>query len=664
MYQQPVTSSTCHNAPISGIANSMSLRNLTHLWRDSSAKSRWRLLFAGIVILWALYLLIAPKPWTIDLEGKHRVLNYWMVYSWVAAAVGIFAAAFLWIVSPWWAGKSLQSVTNLLPAPRWFWPLVAVAMIFQIVFSIPRMDDGLWDDEEYNVRKSILGSYKLREGDEPVKFRTLDWSSTALEYREPNNHVLNSLLSRSVHDLYRAVSGAGGLPFTEWPMRVIAFVAGVLSIASIAWMLLVFGMPRAGVLAAFLACLHPWYLRYTSECRGYAFALLLFPVILALWHRSVFRGSWRAWMAMGAAQLAMVYAYPGTLFILVVMNVLAVPVLIFQRDSATPVLVNTGRWFCTNTITAIAAMPLLFPLLPQMNKYLQFHSEMAFVVGWPWIWNTINFFLCGTAWTRGSTASVAYPEILHTFGSYLWVYWVFMALVVVFLVAGILRFSKFGPLGWAAVVTILLPPVMTFLLFQIKTQILYESYVIYALPGTLALVAAGMVWLFEKLPLGRSRPLMVWAQIALFVAAYALLTQPTRGWMMNNPLQQLPESVVACRGTLDPADSSNDHILTGSFCIPPYLYDPKMIRLDSTQEFVDFLRKADAENRPMFINIGMPWAARDYSPAMWALLNDPALFESPSVFRGWDSGLDRMVFKFRPGSSTSFDFSEALQKSR
>jgi hypothetical protein len=423
-------------------------------------------------------------------------------------------------------------------------------------------------------------------------------------------------------------------------------------------------MPRAGVLAAFLACLHPWYLRYTSECRGYAFALLLFPVILALWHRTVFRGSWRSWIAMGAAQLAMVYAYPGTLFILIVMNGFAVPVLLFQRESATPFFVNTGRWFCTNTITAIVAMPMLFPLLPQMSKYLQFQSEQAFVMGWPWIWNTLNFFLSGVAWTRGSSNFASYPEVVFTFGNALWLYWIFMALVAVFLVAGVLRFSKIAPLGWAVIATIFVPPVMTFLLFRIKTQIIYESYVIYALPGALAVVAAGMVWLFEKLPLGNTHPRLVWAQITLFVVAYASLTQPTRAWMMNNPLQQLPESVMACRGTLDPADASNDHILTGSFCIPPYLYDPKMIRLDSTQEFVDFLKKADAENRPLFINIGMPWAARDYSPGMWALVNDPSLFEAPAVFRGWDPGLDRMVFKFRPGSYAAFDFTGALKKPR
>jgi hypothetical protein len=89
-----------------------------------------------------------------------------------------------------------------------------------------------------------------------------------------------------------------------------------------------------------------------------------------------------------------------------------------------------------------------------------------------------------------------------------------------------------------------------------------------------------------------------------------------------------------------------------------------MIRLDSTVEFVEFLKKADEEGRPLFINLGMPWAAEEYSPGMWALVTDSTLFEAPTAFRGWDPGLDRLVFKYKPGSSRDYDFSKVIQKSR
>ena len=633
-------------------------------WLTLGPVARWRAVLAFIVVLYVLYLAIATKPWTVDLDSKHRVLNYWAVYSWVAVAMGVLTALLLGLISPWWAGRTVQSQDSMTKTPRWFWPLVLAAMVLPAFFAIPRLNDGLWDDEEYNIRKSIVGSYKLREADEPVKFQRLDWSSTALEYREPNNHILNSLLARAMHDAWRSVARPGGLPFTEWPLRVPSYIAGVLSIAGLAWMLLVFGMPKAGILAAYLAALHPWYLRYTSECRGYAFALLLVPVILGLWHRAVFRGSWKCWALLGIAQLAMVYAYPGTLFVLVVLNAATIPVLFFQRGAATPFRITSGRWFCSNALTAMVAIPLLLPLLPQMSKYLDFQSAQAFAVGKTWIWNEIHYFVCGTPWWRGSSPAVSYPEIINNFGAFLWFYWAFLALVFIGLVLGVFRFVRFGPLGWGLIATIIIPPFLTFGFFQIKTQIIYESYIIYALPGMIALFAAGIMWPISKIAGGKVRGSVQWSLIALVAVVFAVVTQPTRAWLIKNPLQQIPESVIACRGTLDPSDSSNNHILTGSFCIPPYLYDPKMIRLDSAREFVELMKKADSENRPLYINIGMPWAARDYSPGMWSLLNHPNLFDPPVFFRGWDSGLDRMVVKYKPGSASPFDFSEALESFR
>jgi hypothetical protein len=121
-------------------------------------------------------------------------------------------------------------------------------------------------------------------------------------------------------------------------------------------------------------------------------------------------------------------------------------------------------------------------------------------------------------------------------------------------------------------------------------------------------------------------------------------------------LQQIRESVVYCRGTLDPAAGRN-RVRTASFCIPPYLYDAHMERWDSAGEFVAALRRADTEGVPLYLNIGMPWAAREYSPQMWELFNSRALFEEPVRLRGFEPSLDRLVAKYKPGSARVFDFS-------
>ena len=74
-------------------------------------------------------------------------------------------------------------------------------------------------------------------------------------------------------------------------------------------------------------------------------------------------------------------------------------------------------------------------------------------------------------------------------------------------------------------------------------------------------------------------------------------------------------------------------------------------------EFIEVLKKSDREGKPLVFNIGMPWAAREYSPGMWALLNRPELFADHRTFHGLDAGLDRTVARYKPGSAAAFDFS-------
>jgi len=625
----------------------------------------WRIALSVGGLVFAAVLVLARKPWTVDLTGKHDVLNYWAVGSWWAAALGLAVCAGLAVLSPWWAGRPVHARPHDPRKPsKWGAVLVVSAMVFAAVHALPRMGQSFWDDEELNVRKSVLGKYEMREDDSPRKFRALSWADTALEYREPNNHALNTVLARACHDLWRALAGPVGLPFTEWPMRVPALVAGVLAVAAAAWALWVFGMPQAGVYAAWLAALHPWYLRYSSELRGYAFALLLVPVVFALWHRAVFRGGWVWWGLLCAAQAALVLGYPGTLFVVVVLNLCTPPVLIFQRGAAGPAWGQSGRWFVCNSLSAVAVAFWLFPLLPQVKAYIASQSAQGFVMGWPWFRSVSGYFLLGAPWWKGSTPEVPYPEIVDRMGQHIWVFWVFLGLVAAGFFAGLARFAKLGPAGVAVLLATLIPPWMTYGYSVWSTQIIYESYIIFALPGLLLIVAAGHDALTSLMAprAGAGRPSeksTAWAAsipLVAFAVFFFWLGAPIRSWLVNHPLQAIRESVLLTRPTLDPTDPRQTAILTASFCIPPYLYDPWMVRLDSPREMLEIMRRADAGNKPLYLNIGMPWAAREYSPGMWALADDPSLFTKVGTLRGWDAGLDRIIFLYQPGSSAGRDF--------
>lgn len=601
------------------------------------------------------YLLLAKKPWDVSASegGRLKVDDFVVIFLWVAAAINLGLTGILLATAGiWMRPMGERKLFPTTATPRWFWPAVILAMVMVAVCALPRLNDSLWDDEEYNVRHSIWGRFK--SGDEPgtYRFKKLGWEETFFDYREPNNHVLHSLLARASLTAWQTVSPPQGLPFTEWPLRVPAWFFGILGVATVAWFLKDAGFAGAGVVAAYLLALHPWVLRYASEMRGYSMVVALVPVALVAWRRAHCEGAWRWWLAYAVVQWALLYTYPGVLFALCFLNILGLALLAFSREAAGPFRIQIGRWMVANTLAAMAVLQLMLPLLPQVRDYFAGLSEQGFVVGWPWIQTTLAFVLAGTPWVG---ATVTHPALLTQWAAHLVVLALAIGLAIGLGLLGVMRFFRSGWPGAIVVVSVLLPPFLTVGLSMMKKQMIYSSYVIYALPGFVAFVAVGVaisaVWLRRRS--GSRVAAGVWVGV-LFIG-YAILTQPTRTWLMSHPLQPISDSVLASRGSLDPADSPE--ILTASFCIPPYLYDPLMVRLDSVGELRKIIRRADEENRSLVLNIGMPWAAREYSPQMWALMQNETLFADHRTLTGFDSGLDRIIATYRPGSATFFDFS-------
>lgn len=625
-------------------------------WGSALSSVAWVRIVLGILAATLLaFLLLAKKPWDLSMSAGQRpkVDDFVVLYLWVAAVTNfgltvlLLATVEIWMRPVPERPRVLRSAT-----PRWFWPLVLLAMAILAVCGLPRLNDSFWDDEEYNVRHSIWGRFKTGDDSETYRFKKLDWEETFFDYREPNNHVLHSLLARSSLTIWQGFSPPVGLPFTEWPLRLPAWLFGILGVGTLAWFLKDAGFPGAGVVAAFLMALHPWVLRYASEMRGYSMVVALVPLALVYWRRAHCEGTWRWWLAYAGVQWAILYTYPGVLFALCFLNILGLALLAFSREGAGPFRIQLGRWVVANTLAGMAVLQFMLPLLPQVRAYFAFLSEKGLVIGWPWFQLTFSLILAGTPWV-GATA--AHPALLTQWGDHPGALALVIGLAGVLAALGVIRFLRCGWTGLVVAVSVWVPPLLTVGLSMWKKQMIYPSYVIYALPGFIAFVALGVwvgaVWL-------RHRPGR-WVTAGLWVMAiligYAVLTQPTRAWLMTHSLQPIKDSVLASRGVLDPAKSPD--ILTASFCIPPYLYDPLMVRLDSVRELREMMRRADTENRTFVLNIGMPWAAREYSPQMWALMQDEALFANQRTFLGFDGGLDRIIATYKPGSAAQFDFS-------
>jgi hypothetical protein len=627
-----------------------SLRRLCNFWTGLSTTARWRIILGAVALGLLVWLLWSVKPWDVDPGQRAKLRHLIKIHIWTGGAFAFVILSGLIALTPWWTRPAhVKHQTSNLKAPKWFWPLIWAAMALTAIQAYPRLDFGFWDDEELCVRESLVGKFRRSEKSGEATFQRLKWEETFFGYNTPNNHVLHSILSRACGTLSRPAE----LPFSEFALRIPAYLFGILSVGALAWFLKDAGFVAAGPVAAFLLALHPWHIRYASEARGYSLILFLVPLLFVFWRRAATEGGWKWWGFYAVTQFALLYTYPGMLFLLALLNVLTLPALARSRDATGPFAAQSGRWFFVNSCTAALIFLLMLPLAPQASVYFGNESSRNIQLGWSWVRSALSYLLAGVPWTGSAEfVSLALLRQAHP-----WLLPAAVFSVVSLLALGVVTFARRGLLHAVMVAVIFTTPVLTFLLSRLRGMLIYESYIICALPGLVGLTAIGVVTaagVFRILPADR---LLTPAIATAVVLLYAGMTQNFRQWLITHPLQQIRESVQACRPTLDPRDARQDGILTGSFCIPPYLYDAHMIRLDSADEFIALLSTADQTGKPLFINIGMPWAAREYSPRMWKIFSDDRLFGDRREFLGFDAGLNRIVAKYKPGSAAGYDFS-------
>jgi hypothetical protein len=640
-------------------------------WVRSDSVRRWRIVLGVVAGAIAIALLVTTKPWVAvtEIRGKTDTLDYVRIYGWIAGAINVVLLACLAVLCPWWAkgrdltSNSLASVERY--TPRWFWPLVIVAMATTFFYSLPRMTQGFWDDEELNVRTTLWGKFKPNKKTGEVEFVRFEWLETVYGYSKgPNTHTLFSILSRACEEAWNLVAQPKGFPLVEWPFRVPALIFGALAVAAFAWLLKDFGMPATGVVAAWLLAVHPWSIRYASEARGYSFVILVVPLLFVFWRRAMVTGFWRWWSLFALAEFALLYCYPGSAFILIVLNLLTLGLLAAAPGCAEPRFTQAGRWFCVNALAAMLTLQFMLPLYPQAKLYFDFVSSQGFVSGWQWVRNTVAYMIGGGPWTKSGEPSAGYPEwlALYVESPVLFVGAASLAITLVGLGAFRLIWRSW-PSATFVVVMAICPPI-TFTIAFLKKFLLYENYVIYSLPGVIVCAAAGLTLVASLLARLSGKQTVGVIFAGCLLVGYFLYTNSFRQWLVGNPLQQIRESVIYSRGTLDPAAAEQKNVRTASFCIPPYLYDAHMERLDSAGDFIAALQRSDKEGVPLFINIGMPWAAREYSPQMWGLFNNRDLFEEPVHLRGFEPSLDRLVAKYKAHSVETLDLTRYISDQR
>lgn len=413
-----------------------------------------------------LFLKDAPLPWEEGVEAReeagksiksahHMITGLWFG-AWAALAVIAVAA----VAGP----LALRSLTPSFRRDRAglgrrstpvFFAFAAIATVIAGFQMAPRLDSSLWGDEDYTVRRVVVGQWE-RNADDELWFREATWTDTLFYYRTPNNHVLFSILSRLSHSGYQSGGDPEKLHFDERRLRMPAFIFGLGAILTVGYLLAVAGYRRAALAAMFLLAFHPWFLRHAPEARGYPIAMFLSPLTLAFLIKALRRGRWIYWVGFGCCEALLFYAYPGAAYLLVAINLVGIVCIAYGRreTGSRDRLTLAGRWFIANTLAALPIVFLMMPNLPQLRNYLERTSHQANLDG-TWIHNNLSHIASGIPWSHKEPDNPLRPtlESSPTIGMALLI--LFYALVVL----GIYRLVRERKL-WVAIALLLPYPLL------------------------------------------------------------------------------------------------------------------------------------------------------------------------------------------------------------
>jgi hypothetical protein len=586
-------------------------------------------------------MLIAKKTEEKRWVRAYLLIPVWLRKGWIAgtAVAGVVFLGSPWLARRWQESMSFRATPPMPALKRWEPVACAGLMVLAAWQSYPRLCHSLWGDEEYEAAVFILGE-PLRKEDGSLTPDQIPWSQTLWDMRKPTNHVGYSVLARLVHDsVFKRSNGPRDPWFDEALIRLPTLVFGLLVIPAMFWALRVWGLRPWWALGFLL--LHPWFMRFISEARGYAFVFLGATVLMGLLGRALQTGRWRWWLAFGFAEFLTLWCCLQSLYPVTGINLLALACLMDRGLQSDARWLQMGRWITANLLGATLVLVMMAPCLPQLQHFMK-TGEMMGDLPLKWWRDSFSMLLCGQLWDKwaepGHPYQTAMQVLLEKHPLLLVVTAVFVLGIVI---AGILAFLKNK--AWR--------PLLIFAVGSIAIMIShnaasgrspYDWYLCAFLPGLIFVIAAGTMNL-ERLP-----RLMSNAALILALASFAWLTHRPRAFFREHPSEAGRESVAMAREVTNPfhPDFGKGIILVGHPIAMP-CYDPDLIRIDTVSELTEQMNEADASGSKLFVNVNRIADWREDRAEYCALLEKSGKFEHVGSFPGLMSYASRDVFRYR-----------------
>ena len=532
------------------------------------------------------------------------------------------------------------------PAKAWMAvTAVAACIAWSAIVNAPRLEQSLWGDEEYTVRQFVVGEFKHSPGtdrDRQLTFVAHSWQDAMFGMKTTNNHVLNSVVAKVAHETTTSPPdpSATGLYFDEKTLRMPGYLVGLAAIAALSWCLWTTGWRSAAVAAPILLVMHPWFVRYSTELRGYVYVLFFAPLTLGLMWNAIRQWHWKWWILYGLSQIGLFWAYLGSLHLLIATNFAGVLLIFLQPPGAKVRSLLFARFALVNLAAAMVLWQLYAPCVPQVRAFLE-KPNMKGDVPLSQMEDALSSLLTGVRWqpfTEGHPLAVSWRELFENS-------WPLAAsaagLTVAFLLLGLWTLARRSRLSACLIPALLLPAPLFVLQALIGGNRLYLWYLVIALPGAVALMSVGATHGLTML----RRPGAKIAVAAIFLTLFGVATAEQRKHLRERSSEPLRESVALYRPNLNPLSPANADTVSLEVAMHPRGYDPAAIKTPDYPSFQKQTTAARAGGKPLYVNLSMPELAREHLPEIMAELEDPEKFERLEVIQGQDFWLDRHIFK-------------------
>ncbi|MBW2395992.1 MAG: glycosyltransferase family 39 protein, partial [Deltaproteobacteria bacterium] len=590
-------------------------------------------------------------------EGKAlRPKDYWRTWGWVFSLVNLGGVAVLLATARRWLGSGEAESTIAAFAPprrpgRTFAVLVMLAVLLGAGLAWPRLGQSLGEDEDQNLRQSIYGEW-LPDGNGGYEEERVGPGEIMKFYPGPNNHVAHSLLAHASIRASQLFTGEPKRFASETAMRMPAFLAGLGTLVVVALLAWRIGHLEAGVFAAFILAIHPWWVQYASEARGYTLAMLLLVGSLLLMLQALHRGAWRSWLTYGVAQLFLLWTLPSLVFQVAVMNVVAALLIWRSHRGAPALLPQLKRWFVVNALGAMAFLQLMGPNLAQLGEYLE-RTRGTHAIGLRWVQHAVTHLFVGMPWRYPSTQGLdpIHAELSDVFQGSPVLLVALMSTTLLCVVSGIVRLLRENGIRPLLPVIFLLPPVLSVVVGRLEGANMYHWYLVYALPGLALFLAVGLEGAAQQL--GKLVPPRAAAVgiLAGFLGTFGLFSEPARVALQERSFRPSREAVELTRPLGDPVAQENERILTARLSDRKIVYDPRMLKVATLEELEALMGEADTAGKALYINSGRLFHNRRHRPEVFALLDDPLRFALVGELPGGTPPMGRAVWRYLGGSS-------------